>query len=104
MWVDLRQRQRVRALDVHRAATKRVNVRDRHPSADTAVSERKPGCSGEIRKDEFCLVHCGAVAAGCREPAALNVVLGKLKRGQGPRVDFGVNGVDKVIEGGTIGY
>ena len=89
---------------MHRTATKRVNVCDRHPSADTAVSERKSGCSGEIRKDEFGLVHRGVVATGRREPAALNVVLGKLKRGEGPRVNFGVNGVDKVIEGGAISY
>jgi len=77
-------------------------VSDRHPSADTPVSERKSGCSGEIRKDEFGLVHRSAVAAGRREPATLNFVLGELKRSEGTRVDFGVDCADKVIEGGGI--
>ena len=59
-------------------------MRDRHPGADTAIAEGKSGCSGEICKDERGLVHRSVVAAGRSEPRALDVVLGKLKRGEGP--------------------
>lgn len=89
---------------MHGAAAKRVDMCDRHPSADTAISEGKSGCPGEIRKDELGVVHRSIVALGRSEPGALNVVLGTLKRGEGPRVDFGVDCVDKVIENGTISH
>lgn len=88
---------------MHRAAAERVDVGNRQPSAESTISEGKSGSSREGCKDEFGFIHVGLVTARRLEPVALNLVLCELKRGEGPGVDFGVDGVYKIIESGGVG-